>query len=155
MAEINNWLTYALKNGTYNKETLIVAHSLGCPLTLSLLEKIKSPIDRAILIAGFSKTRTFRKNQKEPMLQKSYNWEKIKKNVKDLIFINSSKDPWDCDEEQGLYMWEHLGGTLILRENEGHMGSKTNKQPYKRFYLLEKLIELDYSRQSIDGSDKK
>jgi len=88
-------------------------------------------------------------------LQKQYNWKKIKKNVKDIIFINSSNDPWGCDDKEGLFLFKHLGGTLIIREGEGHMGSDTFKQPYRTFPLLEKLLEIKYSRSSIDGLDKR
>jgi hypothetical protein len=39
-------------------------------------------------------------------------------------------------------MFDHLGGTLIVRHGEGHMGSDSFNQPYKEFPLLEKLIVL-------------
>ncbi|MEK7097066.1 MAG: alpha/beta hydrolase, partial [Patescibacteria group bacterium] len=74
--------------------------------------------------------------------QKKYNWKKIKKNASNFIFINSDNDPWSCDEKQGFYMFKKLGGTLIIREGEGHMGSNSFNQPYKTFPLLEKLLEL-------------
>ena len=65
---------------------------------------------------------------------------KIKSNVKDIIFINSDNDPWGCDDKEGYYMFENIGGTLIVRHGEGHMGSNDFNQPYKEFPLLEKLI---------------
>lgn len=154
-ATIDIWLSYALKHGTYHEDTILIGHSWGGVIALCVLEHLEKPINKAIIIAGYTKPRKFMRNKEERMLPKKFNWEKIKRNVRDLIFINSSNDPWDCDDEQGLYMWKHLGGTLILRENEGHMGSEKAGQSYTRFYLLEKLLELDYSRQSLDGSDKK
>lgn len=95
------------------------------------------------------------KNDNSLILQEKYNWDKIKKNVKDLIIINSSDDPWGCNTKEGLEIFKHLGGTLIVRDGEGHMGSDSFNQPYTKFPLLEKLLELKYSRSSIDGSDKK
>jgi predicted alpha/beta hydrolase family esterase len=104
------------------------------------------------LVAGYSEQKG---NDDNPLiLQKSYNWSKIKSNVKDIIFINSSDDPWGCDDQAGLVLFKNLGGTIIIREGEGHMGSDSFNQPYKTFPLLEKLLELKYSRSSIDGSDK-
>ena len=150
--DLANWLPFTLKNGKFNDNTLLISHSLGSALALAALEKINTKIYKAILVSGFSKPRG---DFKEKMLQEKYNWEKIKANVKDLILINSGNDPWGCNEKQGLYLWEKLGGTLILREGEGHMGSESFGQNYSRFYLLEKLIELDFSRQSINSSDKK
>jgi hypothetical protein len=61
--------------------------------------------------------------------------------VKDIIFINSDNDPWECTDIQGRIMFDHLGGTQIVLHGEGHMGSGTFKQPYKDFPLVAKLID--------------
>jgi len=129
-------LPFVLKNGKFTKDTVIIAHSAGCPLTLSVLENIKGKIKQVILVAGYSTPLPEGAND---ILQKKYNWGKIKKNVEDIIFINSVNDPWGCDEKQGRKMFDNLGGTLIIK-NEGHMGSDKFKQPYKKFPLLARLI---------------
>lgn len=152
--ELSKWLPIALA-ANYNEETVIVGHSAGGPLVLSILENIKATIDKAILVAGFARPLRGDNYKPQDILQKSYNWAKIKKAAKDIIYINSENDPWTIDDEEGLYMWRKTGGTLILREGEGHMGSDRFKQAYTRFPLLEKLLELEYSRLSIDGSDKR
>lgn len=95
------------------------------------------------------------KEQPTKILQEKYNAEKIKNNCSDLIFINSDNDPWGCNDEQGLKMWREFGGTLILREGEGHCGSNSFQQPYTSFPLLESLLKIKYTRSVIDGSDKK
>ena len=51
-------------------------------------------------------------------------------------------------------MYRKTGGTLIIREGEGHMGSDSFHQPYTKFLLLEKLLEMKYTRNTIDGSDQ-
>ena len=151
--ELSKWLPKALE-GKYSKNTIIIGHSAGGPLVLSVLENIKVTIHKAILVAGFARKL---RGDKEipPILQPKYNWEKIRKAAKDIIYINSQDDPWTIDHEEGLYMWKKTGGTLICRSGEGHMGSDSFKQPYTKFPLLEKLLEVKYSRSSIDGSDKK
>ena len=116
------------------KDTVLIGHSSGCPLILSILQNSDVQIKQAILVAGFID------GSCDAILQKKYNWEKIKRNVKDLVFINSDNDPWGCNDVEGRYMFDHLGGTLIIK-HEGHMGSDTFKQPYKEFPLLVKLIE--------------
>jgi uncharacterized protein len=137
--DIEKWLPVALK-GTYTSETVIVGHSAGGPLVLSILEHLNNPICTAILVAGFGKK--LEKDEKpQAILQSSYDWEKIKKNVKDIVFINSDNDPWGCNDTEGRFMFDHLGGTQIILHGEGHMGSDTFKQPYKEFPLLVKLIE--------------
>jgi len=78
----------------------------------------------------------------QPILQEKYDWEKIRQNVQDIIFINSDNDPWGCDDKEGYHMFKNLGGTLIIRHGEGHMGSDKFNQPYKEFPLLERLLSL-------------
>ncbi len=131
-------LPFVLKNFKFNKDTIIIGHSAGGPLILAILENIGVRISKAILIAGYARLKG--DMQPEKILQSNYNWNKIRKNVKDLIFINSDNDPWGCDDKEGLYMFEHLGGTLIIRHGEGHMGSDSFNQPYKEFPLLERLL---------------
>ncbi len=151
--DLTNWLPYVVEHGKFSESTILIGHSLGGALLLSVLEQLRSPVYKAIFVAAFGNSRWLKKESTEPMLKKRYNWKRMGQNARDIIIINSSADPWRCDEKQGLYLWKRLGGTLILRENEGHMGSDAAKQSYTRFYLLEKLLELTYSRQMLDGSD--
>lgn len=141
-------LPFILKDAIFNNETILVGHSAGCPLILSILENINVKIKRAILVAGYARklgkmeTPLLKEleDAAEPILQERYNWKKIKGNVEDIIFINSDNDPWGCDDKEGRYMLDHLGGTLIIPHGEGHMGSDAFNQPYTEFPLLKKLL---------------
>ena len=42
-------LPFVLENATFNHETIIIGHSSGCPLILSILENINVRIKKAIL----------------------------------------------------------------------------------------------------------
>lgn len=137
---IKKMLPFVLNYGQFTKNTVIIARSAGCPLTLSILENIKTPIKQAILVAGFA-TPLPVKGAATKILQKKYDWTKIRQQVKDIIFINSDNDPWGCDDKQGKYMLDRLGGKLIIAKGEGHMGSDTFKQPYKKFPFLIKLVD--------------
>lgn len=136
--QLKEILPFVLKNGKFIKETIIIAHSAGCPLTLSVLENIKVKIKQAILVAGYSDPLPEGAND---ILQEKYDWEKIKRHVEDIVFIHSDNDPWGCDDKQGKVMFEKLGGTLIIRHGEGHMGSDSFNQPYKEFPLIITLVE--------------
>lgn len=131
-------LQVVMEKAKFDEDTVIVGHSSGCPLALSVLENSDTKIRQIILVAGFA--RGISKDQELPILQESYDWEKIKSNVDDIVIINAVNDPWGCTDEQGRYMFDKLGGTLIIN-NEGHMGSESFNQPYKEFPLLIKLIE--------------
>lgn len=131
-------LPFVLKNGKFSNKTVIIAHSAGSPLALSVLENINVQIKQAILVAGYIAPLPEGAND---ILQKKYNWKKIRKNVEDIIFINSDNDPWGCDDKQGRKMFDYLGGTLIIKHEGGHMGSDKFNQPYKKFPFLIKLIK--------------
>lgn len=123
----------------YDEESIVIGHSSGCPLILSVLENIEVQVKQAILVAGFARPYGKEKH-KDAILQDTYNWEKIKKHCKEFIYLNSDNDPWGCDVGEGTYMQTNLGGKLIVMEGEGHMGSDTFKQPYKEFPFLLELV---------------
>lgn len=132
-------LAYVLENYEINEETVLVGHSSGATLILSILENIDVKIKKAILVAGFCRQLG---DEKAPILQYSYDWSKIKSHANELYFINSDNDPWGCDESMGREMQEHTGGRLIVT-HDGHMGSDKYNQPYKEFPLLLELINGD------------
>ena len=90
---LEQWLPVALSTGVYDEDTVIVGHSAGGPLLLSILENLTIQIAKAILVSGFARQK---KEWKKPekILQPKYNWEQISKNVKQIVFINSDNDPW-------------------------------------------------------------
>ena len=137
--DLEKWLPAALEEGI-NGETVLVGHSAGAPLILSILEKTDHKIELAILVAGYARPKG-ENPQPEAILQDNYDWEKIKSHVKEIIFINSDNDPWGCNDVEGKYMLDNLGGTLIIKKGEGHMGSDSFNQPYKEFPFLVKLID--------------
>jgi serine hydrolase len=135
---IETFLPKVLKSHVFDDETVLVGHSAGGPLLLSILENIDAVIPKAILVAGYSMR--LPGEEKDPVLQGNYDWEKIKAHVKDIYFINSTNDPWGCDDKQGRIMFDHLDGTQIIR-NDGHFGSRSNNQQYTEFPLLARLIK--------------
>jgi len=130
---IDTLLPKVLKQHRFDKDTLLVGHSAGAPLILSILEHVDVQIVKAVLVAGYSEHPDDQMD--DPILQKKYNWDKIKHNTKEIVFINSVNDPWNCNDRQGRSMFEHLGGTQIIL-NDGHFGSVTKAQVYNEFPLL-------------------
>jgi uncharacterized protein len=134
---IAEFLPIVLRDHHIDSSTVLIGHSAGGPLLLSILEHIEAVVPQAILVAGYSMR--LPGETTDPVLQSSYDWVKIKSHVKDVYFINSTNDPWGCDDQQGRIMFEHLGGTQIICK-EGHFGSGTNHQPYPTFELLNQII---------------
>lgn len=137
---ISKFLPKVIKNHRFDEDTVMIGHSAGAPLILSILEKLDTKIRQAILVAGYVQELPADEAQgKDPFIQKSYDWELIRSKCIDLIIINSTNDPWGCDDREGRYMFDRLGGTLIIR-NDGHFGSRAHKQQYPEFPLLDKLV---------------
>jgi predicted alpha/beta hydrolase family esterase len=135
---LEEWLPFVLDAGVFTDETILIGHSKGSQLILSILEKIEVKIKQAILVSGYAQSvRNSKTDESLPVL----NWEKIKSHSKQFTFINSDNDPWACDDKQGRIMLDHLGGVLVIPKGEGHMGSTTYNQPYKEFPLLVKLLD--------------
>ncbi|MCA9332245.1 alpha/beta hydrolase [Candidatus Saccharibacteria bacterium] len=133
---IKEFIPKVLENHTFNSETLLIGHSAGVPLILSILENIDQKISKAVLVAGFCQPLPFADT--DVVLQKSYDWKKIKSNAEDFLILNSVNDPWGCDDKQGRKLFDELGGTLIIR-NDGHFGS--SKDPdYTELPIVEKLL---------------
>jgi len=131
---IAQFLLTVLAAHDFDAETVLVGHSGGAALLLALLQHVRTPVAQAILVAGYAT----RVNQsEEPVLQEAYDWDRIRANVRDLYFINSVDDPYGCDAAQGRLMFDHLGGTQIVR-NDGHFGDYN--QRYDTFDLVDRLI---------------
>lgn len=137
--QLDKWLPFVLKNGIYNNSSVLVGHSSGCPLILSLLEKIERKIKMVILVSRFIEDDSG--VGMNPILQANYDWEKIKGSCEKFVIINSDNDPWGCNDHAGRKIFEKVGGEFIIRHGEGHMGSERFNQPYKEFPLIVKLIE--------------
>lgn len=135
--DIKRWLPFALKIGMFNKDSILIGHSAGASLILSILENLNIKVRQVILVAVFFEQI---EDKKEAILQPSYDWKKIRENVDDLTIINSDNDPWGCDDKVGKKLFNLVGGTLIIR-HDGHFGSDTYKQEYPSFPLLLKLID--------------
>ena len=135
--DIATFLPKVLANHGFNDETVLVGHSAGAPLILSILEQIDQRVKQCVVVAGYSMLPPG--ETKDPVLQASYDWHKIKAHSDSFVCINSVDDPWGCDDKQGRILFDHLGGTQIIR-NDGHFGSESQNQPYTKFPLLKNVI---------------
>ena len=129
------FLPGVLARHAFDESTVLVGHSGGAALLLAILEHIDTRVSQAILVAGYA---TRPNTNEEPVLQETYDWERIKAHVRDLYFVNSVDDPYGCNAAQGRNMFDHLGGTQIIRD-EGHFGDIDD--PYESFELLDRLID--------------
>ena len=141
--ELNQWLSVVFEE-SYTDERVLIAHSGGSALALSVLERLNNVrIRQAILVAGFctpNELDDFWFEGENPILQQDYNWDKIRNSVGQVICLNSDNDPYGCGIQKGQEIVDKIGSDkaqLILMKNQGHMGSDYFEQPYREFpYLL-------------------
>jgi len=137
--KLEEQLPYVLDNYQLDTDTILIGHSSGVPLILGILEEINTSICQTIMVSGFFKALETNPNSKL-ILKKNYNWNRIKKNCKKLIILNSDNDPWGCDEKMGKELSVLVDEKFIFMKGQGHMGSASYKQPYKEFPLLLDII---------------
>src|SRR3990167_9504828 len=90
--DLKDWLPTALKEN-YTSKTVLV--------------NIDVKIKQAIIVAGYARPKG-KDKEPEKILQNSYDWQKIKNNVEEIIFINSDNDPWGCNDEEGKIGRAHV-----------------------------------------------
>lgn len=130
-------LKFVLSQGQFNEDTVIIGHSSACRLILSVLERVECVILRAILVSGCVSVHSDKENE---VSSTEFQWDKIRKSSKNFVFINSDNDPWGCSDSRVRYMFDRLGGVMVIT-HDGHMGSTRFNQPYREFPLLLKFID--------------
>ncbi len=136
--QVDKWLPFIIENGNFTEDTVLIGHSAGAAIILSVLEEIKVEVRQSILVSGYSYSTG--KDDINGIIKKVYDWKKISESTQQIIYINSDNDPWKCNDLQGRRMLDATGGIQIIIKGEGHMGSRYYNQPYKEFPLLKKLI---------------
>lgn len=138
-ADLKDWLPFVLGSKfEFSSETILIGHSAGATLILSILENIDIKIAKAFLVAG--SIDLLNEGKPRPILQEKYHWEKIRNNVSKIYVINSDNDPYGANDKAGKKIADLSGGELIIAKGQGHFGSIRAKQTYQNFSLLEELL---------------
>ncbi len=132
--DLDLWVDDVVAKSPHRFFDLMIGHSAGCPLILRLLSRKDFSARHIISVAGFIKPSADMKN--DATYPEAFNIAHIKSNCQTFTFFHSDNDPWDCGEEQGQFLRQSLGGTLIIKTDDGHFGSDYFQQPYKTFPML-------------------
>lgn len=139
LPNVRDWLSFVLEQGYFSSDTILIGHSAGSQLILSILERLETPVKQAVLVAGYARGLRASAESEEFV---TLSWERIRNKAEQITFVNSDNDPWGCDDTQGRIMLDHVGGVLVIPKGEGHMGSTSYKQPYTEFPLLTRLLDI-------------
>jgi len=140
-----DWLKTIFSNSEwqFNEDSVIIGHSAGATLILRILEQLpeEEKVEKAILVAGVVELGTKPEffQYKKSLVERPFDWEKIKKSAKEFCFVCSDNDPYQCGADQGKIMQRHLGGELIVKTGEGHFNLEKGEE-YKQFSLILDLL---------------
>ncbi len=129
---------YVLKHAKFDKNTVLLGHSLGTIVALKVLEKLKQPVQRSVLVAGFTENKFLDHDRfDEHTFDWKFNWKKIHKNAGDVIILRDLNDPI-IPYNRANKLQEFLGGKIVdTIANQTHFNSK--KEPVILESILPKI----------------
>ena len=126
-----------------NEDSIIIGHSLGAAFLLTILEQRNTPIRAAFFIAGFIgslENPTFDKIN-NTFVNRSFRWEKIKKNCRRFTLFHADNDPY-VSLFKAQELAAHLETAVTLVNGAGHFNTQAG---YTTFPLLLQDIKKELS----------
>ncbi len=125
-----------------DQESIIIAHSLGVPFALKVLEKKVRPIRAAFLVGGFISEPRNDYDEKLRTFIQEFDFEEIKKKAKDFFLYASDNDdviPLGKTRE----LSDKLGEDITIIEGAGHFTSEENFEEFED--LLVDIISVEHT----------
>lgn len=139
--DLDNWMHFfnrRIKN--VDDQTVLIGHSLGCAFILSVLERLNVKVKACYLVSGFVGPLGIDYDKiNKSFAEKSFNWEKIKKNCSKFVLFHSKNDEF-VPLAKGEELKEKLGAELIVIDNAGHFNAKSGFNEFPQ--LVDKILEL-------------
>ena len=104
----------------YNKDTILIGHSLGGAFILRVLEKYNTKIKAAFIVAapiGIPPIKNWQSDQ--PFIGHKFDWEKIRSHCNKFFVYHSDNDPY-VSLGNGKELSKKLKTKLIFIPNSGH-----------------------------------
>lgn len=135
-----NWYPVMDKTiAQFDKNAILIGHSLGGTIALRALEKSKVKINAVFIVAapvGVLPIKFIEGDK--PFLDGGFNWEKIKQNSEKFFIFHSDNDPF-VSIGNGEELSKNLGTKLIFIPNAGHFNEKAGYTKFEE--LLQKIKE--------------
>lgn len=134
------WADYILDNCPFeiNEETTLVGHSSGAVAVVVLAQDFTHKIHQIISVGVYKDLEYLHEVVKfhanDRFFDIPFNFEKIKQNCDNIVFIHSDDDPY-CPLSHAEYMANKTAGKLVVIPGQGHFN--LDKSPdYKKFPAL-------------------
>lgn len=135
--DLGEWLKKTREQvSRFDGDWVLIAHSLGCPTILRLIETFKDDenVKAVFLVAAFAKDLGI--PEIRSFVDKDFDFERIRKGAGEFHVVNSDDDPF-IPLEEGERLARMLGAKLIVEHNGGHINEGSGYTSYPR--LLELL----------------
>ncbi len=125
-----------------SRDSIIIAHSMGVPFTLKIIEKALVPVSACFLVGGFfeSLSNENKNHIIHSFVKDSFDFAAIKKNCK-RFFIYASQDDDAVPLNLTLNLAKHLDEDPIIFEDAGHFRDTDGYSEFED--LLIDVLSLD------------
>jgi len=130
---IDKQVEFVLKNAEFDENTVLLGHSLGSVVALKVTERLKTPIKKLVLAAGFAE-RGFLDHERifESQIEADrYDFEAIKKKVGEVVLLRAKNDT-AVPQERSEFIKSKIGGKIVdFEAKDDHITGKTEPEVLK------------------------
>lgn len=112
-AKVEEQADFVINNIKFDQNTVLFGHSLGTPVALKVVEKLKNPIKKLVLAAAFAQS-GFLDNER--IFENTFNWKfdfgKIKQNAGEIVILRAENDS-AVPRERADFIKENIGGRIV------------------------------------------
>lgn len=150
-AKVEEQADFVLKNLKFDENTVLFGHSLGTPVALKVVEKLKNPIKKLVLAAAFAQPGFL---DHERVFEKTFNWkfdfENIKKNVGEVVILRAENDS-AVPRERAEFIKEKLEARIVdFKATSDHVTGK--EEPVILENLLPSIEVFTTRPETTDGA---
>ncbi len=111
---------YVLKHCQLDKNTVLVAHSLGSNVALRILEQLDTPIHRTVLVGGFLDANFQEEKNRDVLFDFEFDIPNIKNNAGNIVLLHGLNEK-TISKEQFENLRQVLGGDAVVDfDNKEH-----------------------------------
>lgn len=134
------WLQTIQKDCPFaiNKDTLIIGHSSGAILALIIAQNNFEPIGGIVAVSVFNDN-SLNWEPNGYLFDVDFEWDAIRANVKQLLFIHSDNDPY-VPLHQAQFVANSCHAELTVLAGQGHFNLEQSKE-YREFPELLEILQ--------------
>ncbi len=109
-----------LKDIPFDEHTVVVGHSLGGSVALKILERLKKPVQRVVVVASACENRFLDENFPEYAFDWRFDWDAIRAHAKEIRVLRDTTDPLVPQDNTGKLAAQLGIAPTDFAAEEGH-----------------------------------